>query len=549
MGIPHYYKHIINNYKSILKSKVQTCNRLYIDFNSIIHQCAGQVVSVTPKYTFQNIIDTIIAHTTELIDTMKPSDLVFIGIDGVAPRAKMVQQRKRRYLTAYKNNIIKDACEKMLLPPPPDWDSNIITPGTSFMTMLDEQLTRYFDNRQQKLKLPYKVIISGSGEPGEGEQKLFDHMHQNGGDKKDPVNIINGLDADLIMLSLLSKNKIFLQRDSNTFVDVGEFRRCISLHVDPDHPCERVMYDYVFLCFLLGNDFVPNVPFLKIRMGAADILLDIYRKVRSELMSKNGGGIDDINLVVVRNGEFKPNFQVLKMIMKHLADMEAENMEFAVKQYNGTEIMRNYLPNIPQDCPRNLRKFLIELEQYPLQHRHPLSGDFTRKDISWATLYYQELLGCTDAKPVCEKYLDGLIWVMNYYFNRKYDSFWYYKYQQAPLCVDIYKTILSALSTNTSFYEQRRHALMENSLPLQITPKLQLLLVIPVQSSNILPEPSRRIMTDIEYGCVHYYPEEYELCTFMKRFLWECTPILPDIDIVHLEKVLRVMQNQHEPSH
>lgn len=522
MGIPHYYKHIISTYKTILKNNPPKCDRFYIDFNSIIHQCAAEVVQTLPSYTHANIIDNIIGHTEKLISHVQPSELVFIGVDGVAPRAKMVQQRKRRYISTYKNAIIKEAYQRQMLPLPPDWDSNIITPGTPFMLQLDKSIESHFS----KKNTAYKVIISGSNIPGEGEQKLFDHMKRTA--KDDKINIINGLDADLIMLSLLSQHTVFLQRDFQTYVDINEFRDCISYHVNPEKPTFNLMLDYVFLCFLLGNDFVPNVPFLKIRNAGVDILLSIYKEVSGNFSSN----------LVKKEEEYTVDIDMLKNIMLKLAEMEQENMEYAMKQYNDVDTVRNFVNNIPDDCPRSLKKFMIELEQYPLKHRHPLSTH-QNGNMQWNALYYQEFFGSHDPvliKRNCEHFVDGLLWVLNYYFNRKYDNFWYYKYHVSPLCSDIYK---SMLMMDASSIQKDISRLQRDSLNIKISPELQLLCVIPVSSKNILPGGLSKIMQDPKHGCVHYFPTEFKLCTFMKRFLWECSPILPNIDIEHLNNVLK----------
>ena len=73
------------------------------------------------------------------------------------------------------------------------WDSNAISPGTPFMKKLSQRL--------KVLQTPFKLIISDSSDVGEGEHKIFNYIRSN--NETDIVDIIYGLDADLIMLSML----------------------------------------------------------------------------------------------------------------------------------------------------------------------------------------------------------------------------------------------------------------------------------------------------------------------------------------------------------
>ena len=45
------------------------------------------------------------------------------------------------------------------------------------------------------------------------------------------------------------------------------------------------------------------------------------------------------------------------------------------------------------------------------------------------------------------------------------------------------------------------------------------------------------MMTDLRYGCVHYYPTEFKVDSYHKMFLHECSPIIPEIDIEKISKV------------
>ena len=102
MGIPSYFSYIVRKHRSILinyQSKRMAIHNLYIDCNSLIYD---SIHELDGKKCHTNDIDTTII--TMVCDKIKyyirvlsPQRNVFIAFDGVAPIAKLEQQKNRRY--------------------------------------------------------------------------------------------------------------------------------------------------------------------------------------------------------------------------------------------------------------------------------------------------------------------------------------------------------------------------------------------------------------------------------------------------------------------
>lgn len=155
-----------------------------------------------------------------------------MAVDGVAPRAKMNQQRSRRFRTAKEAREVKEKAERKgeKLPKEKAFDSNCITPGvctslpclwwvlipigTMFMAKLSEQL-KYFVNKKISEDSNWRdcqVILSGHDVPGEGEHKIMEYIRKSRAQPDYNPNVrhcLYGLDADLIMLGLLSHDPHF----------------------------------------------------------------------------------------------------------------------------------------------------------------------------------------------------------------------------------------------------------------------------------------------------------------------------------------------------
>ncbi len=296
-----------------MRSCLYTDN-LYLDFNAIIHNCSHPNDD-DPHFrlTEAQIFTSIFTYIEHLFSKIKPRKLFFLAVDGVAPRAKMNQQRSRRFRTALGASQLREKAlaKGEVLPTEKAFDSNCITPGTPFMQRLQEQL-RYFINKKISEDAGWQeveVVLSGHEVPGEGEHKIMEYIRrmraQPGYDGR-TRHCLYGLDADLIMLGLVSHDPHFcLLREEVKFgpsskskgskgpeqinfylLHICLLREYLDLEfndVAPSLPfpydLERVIDDFVMLAVFVGNDFLPNLPDLHIHENGLEKLFDVYKKV------------------------------------------------------------------------------------------------------------------------------------------------------------------------------------------------------------------------------------------------------------------------------
>jgi 5'-3' exoribonuclease 1 len=317
MGIPSYFSWIVRNHPAIIK-KFDTANipvnNLYLDCNSIIYDVIHATdftqldelsygisdisvsdISVDKDYHF--IIQSVCKKIDEYVDLLKPDQNVFIAFDGVAPVAKLDQQRERRYKTNYQHKMKRSVLKSAAGPDP--WNTAAITPGTRFMNELNKKIHAKYDTRDKRAK---KFIVSGSDEYGEGEHKLYQYIRDHPEEHVDCNTVIYGLDADLIMLSInhlpITKH-IYLFRETPHFIqslnsdlepneaylmDIPELSRNIIENMGGAEDSaegladyNNYLYDYIFMCFFLGNDFMPHFPSINIRTGGVEKMLNAYK--------------------------------------------------------------------------------------------------------------------------------------------------------------------------------------------------------------------------------------------------------------------------------
>ena len=108
---------------------------------------------------------------------VKPKHLLYVAVDGVAPRAKMNQQRSRRFRAERdQREANKEAIASAKVESRSDlFDSNCITPGTEFMENVSKHIQWFLRKKikEDPLWNHLRVIYSGPEVPGEGEHKIM----------------------------------------------------------------------------------------------------------------------------------------------------------------------------------------------------------------------------------------------------------------------------------------------------------------------------------------------------------------------------------------
>lgn len=539
MGIPFYFKTIVSNYPEVVRGCSKTrkfnCNRLYLDFNCVMHMTAARLLPLasadeSPLSFAEKVMRNSLEYIHVILEVAYPSDLLFIAIDGTCPRAKMHQQRKRRYMSVWRTaELEKHGIQTSAL-----WDSNVITPGTKFMQTFDTMITEYQDVLKKKTNIA-NVIISTSSQFGEGEHKIYNHLDTVRHDTNSTKNIIYGLDADLILLSLLnstSSTSIDLVRETPEFgnkicedaflrLDIAILKDALLQHhfseVRQLLSDDELVKDYVMLCSLIGNDFLPPLSYLKIKYNGIDIIMKTYKKTLSLL-----------NRPLCTNGF---DFAFFTQMSSELSKNEDECIMEVSKSYYERKV---FTPN------SKTTKEIVEwkLDNYPTLNKYPRVVDVCSK--GWRLSYYKHLFGDSShvmINQICQNYVEGLLWNYEYYFTRQQNDGWYYKYNYAPSILDINRYISTLDNTNMSDLRFGNDDETHKRFHQMINSDIHLLMVLPPQSVSLLQQKYHQLMHSLSHGLVHCYPHSFTITTYLKNYLWECCIALPDIDMDELSKL------------
>lgn len=438
MGIPKFFKWTVQRNPHAIRDTLSTkINNLYFDFNGLIHPVSQWTLknkcspSDTQDVVEEKISKNIIKYTRKIIN-MYPESNVHIMLDGLCPLAKIKQQKKRRFrsiLEKQYNDILKTGFNKInpkYFENKDDiavnWNSNQISPETEFMINLTKRVKTEFPT----------VIYDGTENQGEGEHKIIKLIR----DKKKETHLIYGLDADLIILTVLLNNpNIYLLREKQYFgkTDLGkdfdleepvfsyfylsEFVNFICKNVQ-EFDRQRIIDDFTVLSFFVGNDFLPHHISIQIQNKSFDTLLHSYK----EFIKRN-------KMYLIENN--KINFFALSQILSYSEQKEWSNLQ---DMQRSMEHSNPRISNDDQFEEYKNKKNVIK-DTYDSWIARSRSFDDFRYMYN---MYYFETNNQKLIANVTKEYLKTFTWVWNYYKNGILDDWeWTFKYGECPLLSDI----------------------------------------------------------------------------------------------------------------
>eukprot|EP00605_Chrysophyceae_sp_TOSAG23-4_P001205 GSChrysophyteH1.ASY1.ANO1.1314.1 assembled CDS len=500
MGVPGFFRWLMQKGKEFhWKEKMvreeiydeEDADWLLLDTNGLLHPCCLRVLEEQENNAELEVLmlEEIVTYLNKLVNLVNPVKGVMIAIDGVAPAAKMKQQRQRRFKASINPN---------------EWSNSAISPGTEFMEKVHKRIITWAETYRESFPSDWPeserreertIIYSSYKTPMEGEHKLVQFIRDNNSSEetKDLHYVIYGLDADLFFLTMAlgNANMFLLREEQQTKItrqrrmDVGEFMfvkkqfviqqnnyvrsRRNEIVTDADGfqaNNERLIRDFILICFLLGNDFVPHLPALNIYSGGVDTLLRNYAR----------------------------------LILKY-----------------------------------NCERFIIASPEEHLTPENIIDIDPIRlgqgKIEEWKDRYYSyygisrgadanQYLASID--EVCENYLEGLKFISLYYFRGCPSWEWLYVHDFPPFLSDI-----------QSFIARREFQIRDVTFDLgaPVSPFEQLMSILPADKAYMLPEPCALLMTNSLCSLGALIPRDYTQDLYGKDKFWQAVPLLPRMNL------------------
>ncbi|KAK7476098.1 hypothetical protein BaRGS_00032652 [Batillaria attramentaria] len=600
MGVPKFYRWISERYpclsEVVKEFQLPEFDNLYLDMNGIIHVCShpeddNPHFRITEEQIFKDI-----CHYIEFLFRMiKPRKVFFMAVDGVAPRAKMNQQRGRRFRSAREaEELIKKAQEKgETLPTEKRFDSNCITPGTPFMERLQNYLKYFVVSKisTDPLWQGPKIYLSGHETPGEGEHKVMDYIrYARSQPDHDPNtrHCLYGLDADLIMLGLTShephfallreevrfggkkdRNKRPATPEETTFhlLHLSLMREYLDYEFSPlkgklpfEYNLENIIDDWILMGFLVGNDFIPHLPHLHIHHDALPLLWKTYMDVLPTLDGYlNEGGHLNLRRFEVYIGKLaqfdRDQFSDQFMDMKYLEGKTGRPAGSSNR--GGARGGRSEQANRQQQGQRGgasgafaALEGLDDMDEDPDVPRNgqlPESlaaavdsddsdDDFDTFDAEFSAHkrdYYMTKMEYENVTPeVLQEQAHAYVRAIQWILLYYFEGVQSWSWYYPHHYAPYISDVRDFSNMQISF---------DMSEPFK--PFEQLMAVLPAASKELLPIPLQSLMTEATSPVVDYYPIKFKTDLNGKQQDWEAVVLIPFIDENRLLSAMRTREH------
>lgn len=515
MGVPRLFPYIIrhfpNAHKIIRKFKKEnrfchirsaysrspldnerfflTVDNLFLDSNPFLHSACQEIFAYgegkrmlktwydDKPYSFklELVFKLFFESILEILSYIRPKKVLFIALDGSAPWAKITQQRERRFKSALSRHTT--------------FDSNSITPGTELMS----ELTRYLNtkireemNRIEGGLFPSQTIFSPCTVPGEGEHKLINYVRKNYLKVRDESSCIYGPDADLIMLALSTHIRdFFVVKPDTNDIDVRHILdfKIVSEELPfklikvPEREKKWILCDdFILMGFFVGNDFLPKIQMFLYLEDGLDLLLGYYSVVSKEEETKT-------QYLTFYDSYRKRHMIDIYTLSKLIGYVQRNEEELLLSSLNKNlgEMFTNHT------LKRNVKDGVLNFDSYRREY-------YQKADINTED----------EIKKMCNNYIRGLFWVLQYYLDGIQSWSFYYEYHYPPLMKDLYIELIRLGIDDCGSYDFK---LDTYSLNAPLCPFEQLLSVLPKSSVNLLPKELRHLVTDSELAKKGYYEE------------------------------------------
>jgi len=513
MGIPRFYAEYIRNKTTAIKQRYEgRVSSLSIDLNGVIHNATQQVfayggfnneilrrenMNKDINIMYNDVGHKVTSEIMRLYVKYRPETLI-IAVDGVAPLAKMDQQRTRRYIGSIEALQSND--------PTMRFDSAAISPGTDFMINLDKYIRQWLI--ADRNKLCYRVIYSSHLLPGEGEHKIMDMMREHAiyydiAHKTDEdIHLLHGADADLFMLSMLSPlNRIYIIREDNygtNFIDIETLKANIKQQMGTD----TAIQDFVIIGFLLGNDFVPHIFALSEVIETLDTAIAIYKQNGEPLVFNN-----------------RLNLEGLKLLMETLAFSEKSYLERLagriIKYPHPAFEASKTITQSGSSTKVNIVYSMFKDNWY----NYNISPKYDSNIINYHAYDYTDIIN-----DAAQSFTATLEWVWLYYSSGTKDINldWYYAYSFAPLLTDM---------TSHNFFDGsfREHLVETDNAHAFYHPLQQMMMIFHPRSSNLIPFGLGSLMSSAS-NLVDMYPTTALITHDGYNTDWQKDILLPPLD-------------------